>query len=241
MKKYAILLFTAGFLVAQTTIAQTTSDSKTMHLKATGKIEVAPDKANFSINLECLEQSSIESKNCLSEKSHELHRDLKEMGIGKEDIKTTAVNMYKSFKYEKGTRIFEGYKSSTSIMVTIRNLDILDDVYGKLLENKDLTLSGLSYTHADMETLKIKAHVKALHNANALADALLKELDLHKKEVLQIGNASYNTSFPRPLQKNMEALVLADGNVGSDERTIAISQGLITVYASLQVTYLIDK
>ena len=239
MKKYAIFLFTVGFLVAHFANAQNTNNARTLHLKATGKVEVAPDKATFSINLECLEQSPIGSKNCLSEKSHKLHKGLREMGIEKEDIKTTSVNMYKSYKYEKGTRIFEGYKSSTTIIVTIRNLDILDEVYGKLLKNKDLTLNGLSYSHSDMETLKIKAHVLALRNANALADALLKELDVQHKEVITIGNVSYKTSVPRPLQKTVETLMVADRNGSDSDQTIAISKGLITVYASLQVEYLI--
>lgn len=238
MKNNIIAIVILNLFLVQYAFGQQTSRLKTMMLHTAGKVEVAPDMAHFSIHLECLDKSVLESKNCLTEKSNSLHKKLLKLGLKKKNLMTTAVTMNKSFRYENGKRLFEGYKSGTSVKVTVRNLDLLEDIYSALLENENLSIGGLSYSHSKMEALQNKAYIKALRNANNLAEALLSELPETQKEIVKLGNVSFKSSTPQQRQyQNESALIMADSDVMMAKQNVAVSTGLITVFASLQVEF----
>lgn len=236
MKNNIIAISIITLFIVQYSFGQQTNRIKTLMLQSSGKVEVAPDKASFSISLECLDKSVLESKNCLTEKSNTLHKQLITLGVKKDDLMTMAVTMNKSFRYENGKRLFEGYKSSTSMKVTLRELNLLEEIYSALLENENLTIGGLNFTHSEMEILRNKAYVKALKNANALADALMCELPEKEKEIIKLGNVSFKSSVPQQRQ-NESVVRMADAEGMMAKQNVAVSTGLITVYASLLVEF----
>ena len=237
--KYFITLFSLFFVLNSQGQASAAHDShvnyKTITLRSTGEVETLPDLASFNINLSCLDKSIEKAKNCLVDKSNDLMRTLRSFGLDKDDILTTSVNLNKSYTWEKNTRVFEGYKSSTSVFVTVKNLDKLDVIYTALLSNENLDLSGLSYSHSKLDDLKNDAYVDALNKANILANRLLENLPESKKEILKIGNVKISASVPEnqskmAVESNRAALM-------SNNTPIAISKGTVKVQATLYVVY----
>ena len=216
----------------------TQGNFKTMMIRSVGEVETVPDMASFQINLSCLKKSITDAKTCLVDKSESLHAQLLGFGIDEKDIMTSAVNMNKSYTYERSTRVFQGYEGSTRINITIKDLDQLDEIYSALLENANLELSGLDYTHSKMDSLRNEAHANALTNAGMTADRLLIELPESKKEVLKLGNVQISASTP---QANTSSF--SDGlelkSRGTATNQIAISRGTLVVNATLFVEYLI--
>ncbi len=215
------------------------SKFKTMMIKSYGEIETLPDIATFHINLNCLDNSVKLSKKCLVEKSNELNSKLISYGINKDDILTTSVNMNKSYTWSKNTRVFQGYNSSTMIFVTIRDIDNLDEIYSELLENRNLDLGGLSYSHSKMDSLKNEAYVDAMKKANILADKLLMELPESKKEVLKIGNVEISASLPQSIETK-DAILEEAIETSVRYQSINISKGTVFVKSTLYVEYQID-
>ncbi len=172
------------------------SKFKTVMLKSQGEVETLPDMATFQINLSCLKWSIKESKNCIVDKSNELHAALQSFGIKESDILTTSVNMNKSYVWQNSKRVFKGYDSSTSLYVTVRDIDKLGEIYTELLDNSELTLGGLSYSHSQLDSLENAAYVAALENSKVLTDKLLERLPESKKEILKIGNVEISASLP---------------------------------------------
>ena len=144
--------------------------------------------------------------------------------------------MNKSYSWRNNTQVFEGYNSSTTIHVKLRDISKLDQIYTELLENRNLELSGLTYTHSKIDSLKNEAYIDALKKANALADNLLKELPASEKEILKIGNVEISASMPEANQSRV-----ADGyavaEVAAQNRAINISKGTVLVNATLFVEY----
>lgn len=210
---------------------------KTIQIKSIGEAETLPDMATFQISLDCLDKSIKTAKKCLIDKSNELDNLLQSLGIYKDDILTTSVTLNRSYTWKNNSSVFEGFRSSATLYVTIRDIDKLDIIYTELLENRNLELSGLSYSHTKLDSLKNEAYLNALEKANNLADRLLEKLPESKKEILKIGNVELSASIPT----ENELMYMSDfdmkENEVSLEKNIAISKGTVYISATLYVEY----
>tara|TARA_R100000935_G_C2816418_1_gene157548 strand:- start:624 stop:1346 length:723 start_codon:yes stop_codon:yes gene_type:complete len=236
MKNIVQIFIILSFLSCQNDRTVDPAKFKTIMIKSYGEVETLPDVANFHISLNCLDSSIKASKNCLVEKSNDLVKVLKSFGVAEEDILTTAVNLHRSYTYRNNTRVFEGYRSSTSVFVTVKNIENLDEIYTELLENRNLELGELSYSHSKIDSIKNEAYVNALENAGVLADKLLEKLPETEKEILKIGNVEISASLPqeRNAEYQLEAVEEAQS---ANAASIAINKGTVKVKAILFVEY----
>ncbi|MEJ8755876.1 SIMPL domain-containing protein [Pontibacter sp. H259] len=237
MKNILSLLIATLLVSCQTDSTLTPGKFKTIMVKSVGEVETLPDVATFHINLNCLQKSVKASKQCLVDKSNELNKKLLSFGIKQEDILTNAVNMNKSYSWRNNTQVFEGYNSSTTIFVTLRDINKLDQIYTELLENRNLDLGGLAYSHSKLDSLKNEAYVDALKKANTLADKLLAELPSSEKEILKIGNVEISASMPETNQQMEQDGYAVAEVVAPQNRAISISKGTVLINATLFVEY----
>ncbi|MDX5443627.1 MAG: SIMPL domain-containing protein [Hymenobacteraceae bacterium] len=237
MKNFIFVLFLIVFAGCQSKPTVEKAKFKTIMIRSVGEAETLPDEATFYINLSCLDKSVKDSKQCLVDKSNALNKKLLAFGINKDDILTTAVNLEKSYTWQKNSRVFEGYNSSTSVFVTVKNIDKLDEIYTELLENSNLQLGGLSYTHSKLDSLKNEAYLDALQKANVLADKLLTGIPENDKEILKIGNVEISASLPETREAKYEADVALQEASVVGSRAIAISKGTVRIQATLFVEY----
>lgn len=212
---------------------------KTMMLRVSGEVETLPNEASFRVSLNCLKPSIKASKNCLVDKSAKLTEKLLSFGIDEKDLLTTAVNLRKSYDWVRNSNVFKGYNSSTEIYVTVKDLDKLGNIYAELLENSDLSIGSLSYTHTSLDSLENEAYVTALRNSRILAEKLLAELQGSDLEILKIGNVEISSSLPDESyykeEKMYENYEFVEKNKG-----VSINTGTVRVVASLYVEYLVE-
>jgi uncharacterized protein YggE len=145
--------------------------------------------------------------------------------------------MNKSYAWRNNSSVFEGYRSSTTVFVTVRNIEKLDEIYTELLENRNLDLGGLSYSHSRLDSLKNEAYVNALEKSGILTDILLGKLPESKKEILKIGNVEISASMPEANESKYEAEFDMEEVAVSKNKSIAISKGTVRVTATLFVEY----
>lgn len=237
MKKIIGIVVVLIFISCNSNSKIESTNFKTLMIKSIGEVETLPDLATFHISLNCLKKSVKSSKQCLVDKSNELNSKLLSFGINQDDILTTSVDMNKSYRWSKNTRVFEGYKSSTKMFITIRDINNLDEIYTELLENRNLNIGGLSYSHSKLDSLKNEAYVRALKKSGVLADKLLIELPESKKEVLKIGNVEISALTPKKFESKYEVEYDMDVSFVSKNKSIAISKGTVIVNATLFVEY----
>ena len=236
MKQLFLALSIILLAACQNSSTNSPTKFKTIMIKSYGEVETLPDMATFRISLNCLNMSIKVSKKCLVDKSNELIAKMQSFGIKSEDILTTSVEMSKSYRWANNSQVFEGYNSSTSLFVTVKNIAKLDEIYTELLDNKNLDLGGLSYSHSMLDSLKNEAYLAALENANTLSDKLLSKLPESKKEILKIGNVELSASMPEGLEMEDKA-ALMEMEVATKNRSVAISKGTVVVSAVLFVEY----
>ncbi len=210
-----------------------------MVLRAEGEVSAAPDMATFRIDLNCLKPKVTDAKSCLVEQSQSLLTALKGFGIPDKDLQTLAVNLNKSYTWRNNSQVFEGYRASTTLVVTVCNLDRLDEIYSELLEKRQLELSTLEYAHSRLDSLSNLAYVQALAKADQLAEALIMSLPTKQKTVVAIGNVQL--SQHNPMQQNYERdAAMVQTVMPEAAQSISISTGMIKVRSTLEVAYRLD-
>ena len=210
---------------------------KTIMIKSFGEVETLPNMATIQVTLNCLDKSIQVSKTCLVDKSNELTTKLQSFGISSDDILTTSVSMDKSYTWRSNSRVFEGYRSSTTVYVTVKNIDNLDKIYTDLLGNENLQIGGLSYSHSKLDSLENEAYVKALEKSGILADKLLSKLSESKKEILKIGNVEISASIPEVNQNRGNAKYEMEEASLDKNKSVSTSKGTVDVTATLYVEY----
>ncbi|HEY0045780.1 MAG TPA: SIMPL domain-containing protein [Flavobacterium sp.] len=235
-----IFLATIGIILL-TSCQNSTSPSrlKTIMIRSVGEIEALPDMATFQISLYCMDKSVQTSKKCLVDKSNDLTGRLQSFGINKNDILTTSVDMNKSYTWQNNTQIFQGYRSSTTVIVTVRDIERLDEIYTELLENRNLDIGGLNFSHTKLDSLENEAYAKALEKSGILADKLLNKIPESDKEILKIGNVEISASMPTAEEMSADAAYETVAAV-QNQKSVAISNGTIKIAATLFVEYKID-
>lgn len=208
---------------------------KTILLRSTGEVAVAPDMASFYVNLSCLDKDIEKSHSCLIRKSNELLKQLKGFGLDEKDIQTTAIQLTKQYKWQDKQQLFEGYKSSLRHTIVVRDIDKLSEIYSGLLTNENLEINGLNYSHSEMDRLQNEAYVEALRNAKMRCKKLLEELPEQEMEILRISNVQLQAGSR---QQEMNLYKREDASASSG--TVAISAGMITVSAVLFIEFAVE-
>jgi uncharacterized protein YggE len=210
---------------------------KTMLIKSNGEISVQPDEASITVHLACVNMNIKTAKDCLIDRSESLNKSVLELGVKPDDILTTSINQSKEYRWINNSEVFFGYRTSLTTQLTIRDLKILEDLYTGLLLNKNATIGNLSYSHSKMDSLNNAAYLKALENANTLADQLLSKLNETEKEVVRIGNMnlpSVGDNYEVRYEGNMEKELM---ELNAENRTIRINNGMMYANKTLIVEY----
>ena len=237
MKRFFVIIFIA-LTGAGMLCATEPNTNKTIKIHSVGEVEVIPDMATFNIDLNCLDVNLANSKKCLVEKSASLIKKLQSFGIASKDIMTTSVNMQKSYTWQNNKRVFEGYKSSTSIFVTVRDINKLEAVYSDLLENKNTEIGGLNYTHSKIDSLKNEAYLNALSKANDIVDKLLTRLPEKNKEIIRILNGEYSSpAIPQYRSYNELGRAKAEMSSMDESSVVSINKGTLKIQADLYIEY----
>jgi uncharacterized protein len=209
------------------------NEYKTILLRATGTVEIAPDEASIIISASCTDRDINQAKACLIEITSDLNESLSEFGIHNEDILTTNVNLNKDYRWINNSEVFYGYRASTTTSVRVRNLNNLDELYSNLLGNDKLSIGSLTYGHSKMDSINNLAYIKALENANELADQILEQLPEKNRSIVQVSNFEIKKSDSRLDLKN-ERL---DENESLNKSSLTINLGNMVAVQQLFVEY----
>lgn len=235
-----LLLSAVLALFAACTRPATSTATRAMSLAAEGLVEVAPDEATFLLYLTAEERSSRAAGDRLRTRAADLHVLLGTLGVDSADRQTLDLRLDKRYRWNGQRQVFEGYTASTSLQVRLRDLDLLPRVYDELLEDTELTLQGLRYGHSAMDSLRRAAHLEALAEADALADALLAATGDAGKRVIGISNdpgraPRTDVVVPTAAVAQAEAREMDAAGGG-----FASSAGVISVRTRLWVDYLVE-
>lgn len=193
-----------------------------VNIFATGEIEVKPDIADFVVSASCVNRNILASNNCVKKQVATITKILTESQVDSEDFHASDISLNKEYYWKNNTQVFRGYRSSVSSAVTLKDLNNLNPVLSTLMTQKDLSVSGLTYSHSQIEALANDAYIKALDNSRNLAKEFQINLGGKSSEIITISNTNdplpevksksfllkSETQRPEPINFNVGTLVL---------------------------------
>ncbi|MDX5325028.1 MAG: SIMPL domain-containing protein [Bacteroidota bacterium] len=210
-----------------------------MMIRSSGKVEVPPDMASFSISMNCLKGSVKGARECLLEEMDEIFSFLKEQGVNDQDLMTSYLDVRRQYKWTRNGNVFIGYQASTSLRVIVRDLEKLNNIYGKFLENEERSIVGLNFSHSKMDSLQAEAYSNALNNARVVAEKLLPELGGGELEVVQVGNVELERMADEPRTKRSSNYLMEEED--NMYRPVAeVKQGLVNAQVQLFVEFRVN-
>ena len=223
-----------------------TATPRVLTLRGVGTVEVAPDEAYLTLYLNCEERSARAAANCVREQAAELHAALGRLGVDSTDRQTQSLRLDKRYHWNGRDNRFVGYTASTSLGVTLRDVERLEDMYDRLLDDQRVTLGELRYGHSAVDSLARAAHLRALDEAGALARDLLTHAGAGGAEprVVAMRNSPVSSSVPQGGLAGMDAMRVREEAIevqaASPTGNFASATGLITVRAQLWVDYAVE-
>lgn len=197
-----------------------------------GKIKVTPDQAVIAIGVQNTGKDAKEVKTLNDETIDKVIKFLKKSNIPASDYKTTNVNLFKNYDYEKKKY---SYQANQTISITLKDLSKYDSIMSGLNENGVNNISGVEFKSSKMEEFEKEARKKAMLNAKQKATDYVSVLGQKIGKALLISDNS-QTYYPQPMYKGgMMAMAAEDSN---SRETLAV--GEIEINATVNVTFVLE-
>jgi len=125
---------------------------------------------------------------------------IKALGIPKEDIQTTGINLNAQYQYDQARQqqVFTGYQASNRVSVTLRKVEDAGKVLDALVAAGATDLDGPNFGLEDDEAAQAQARKAAMQRANAQALEYAQLAGYSGVRLLEVSEATYSRA-PVPL------------------------------------------
>lgn len=164
-----------------------------------GKATAVPDIARISAGIEESGPNLATVQNNVNKKSQSLIAALKKLGVEDKDIKTSSYSIYPTQDYQANPPVITGYQVSINYLITVRNLDKVQEALVSVPAAGANLLSGVSFDLSDASESKAmdSARQDAVNQARAKAQSLAKASGITLGKIINITEGQGIT--PRPL------------------------------------------
>ncbi len=198
--------------------------------EGTGKAVGVPNIATVNVGVETKGKDLAGAQTENSEKNNALIEKFKELGIPKEDLKTTNYSVYPWSEWDPIANASKekGWVISQQVEVKIRNLALVSKVIEVAGQNGSTNISGPNFTIDDSSALKTEAREKAIADAKAKAEALEKTLDIELDDLVGYYEFSQDPGMPYYAMKSMDSMSANEAaapalETGSSEVSITVT------------------
>lgn len=151
--------------------------TNTIAVNGQGSIERAPDTARVTFSVRQESKTLVEAQDMVTKKIDAMKEALETLGIRSADISTENYNSYPQYTYTNGRApVLRGYEVSHTVVVKIKNLELVEGVIGALASNGVTDLQGPSFGFDDDKAVLREARELAIADAKAQAEKLAQDL-----------------------------------------------------------------
>ncbi|MEY4093022.1 MAG: hypothetical protein RLZZ53_221 [Acidobacteriota bacterium] len=223
--KISVLLLSL-FLFAPAVLAQTAEPPQII-VTGDGAITATPNQARVSIGAESRSKTSKDAQQRNAEVMTAVQQKLAALGVPKDAMRTTAIDLQPEFDYTNGKQVARGYVARNTIDVRVDDFARLGDVIDVVVSSGATNIHGLRFDvkeRAQLEAAALQAAVKdALAKAEAIATGALKAID----RVLRIEEQFTGGGGPVPMMREL-AMAKADAT--------PVAAGEIEIRAQVRVS-----
>lgn len=150
------------------------NDLRTVSVNGTGKVTVSPDMASISVGVQTKHEDAEEAMAENNVLVQAIMDTMAEFGIAPEDIKTSNFSVYPRNEYDDNGKVVEtNFVVNNTVAVKVRDLSILGNVLGAVVESGANTVNGVNFDLSDREAAYADAMALAVENARDRAEILV--------------------------------------------------------------------
>ena len=179
----------------------------TITVSGSAEVSAVPDMASFTLTASFTEQTTKEAMDSY-------------IGVSPEYI------------YKDGERVHTGQSASQSLEITIRNMDSIGPIYGRLSELDGITLSSISLSSTKMAEALKAARIGAVKDARDKAETYAEAAGAVLGSVERISDSSPSYA---PLFRLEAASMDMAGN-----SSVTYRAGDVTARAEVSITYTLN-
>jgi uncharacterized protein YggE len=198
-----------------------------------GKVVGVPDVAIVDLGTTIERATVAEAQRENTRITNALHAKLDELGVAKEDVRTTAYNVWPAYDWIEGKQVLRGYTVSQNASVKMRDLDKVGDALGAAGELGVNQIGGMRFEIDDPEALRQEARIKAIENAKEKAEALAAVAGVTLRRVVSFEEAGGPVDGPIFYERAM-------GLGGDAAPPPTIEPGSSEIVITVHVTYEIE-
>jgi len=128
--------------------------------------------------------SASEAQRMATEAMNALTASLQELGISRDDLKTSAYNVYPQYNYNVTPATIVGYEARQTLGVKIRQTDLVNAVLGKAGEMGATDIGSLQFEVDDDTLATNEARDEAIARARAQAEATARAMGVRLGDIL---------------------------------------------------------
>lgn len=190
-------------------------------------IKATPDQAHVLIGAESRSKISKEAQQRNAEAMTAVQQKLTSMGIVKEAIRTTAIDLQMEFDYANGKQTPRGYVARNTIDVRVDDLAKLGDVLDAVVNSGATMIHGLRFDVKQRDRIESNALQSAVKNAMGKAQAIASAASRGIDRVLKIEETS--ARGPVPMMREYAMTARADA-------ATPVAPGEIEITATVRLT-----
>jgi len=202
-------------------------------VSAEAEVYVKPDTAQISLGVEKQAKTVSQAQKEVNEVNSEIIKNLKELGVKEEKIKTTRYSITPRYEWERqsGKQTLVGYQASISISITTKDFDKLNEIIDQATASGANQINSLSFILEDEEAAEAEARDKAIDKAKEKAKAIAKVSGLTLGKLINVSVYSLGgyTQAPRAYAMGGgmdEAMAMPATEIEAGETKISMTANL---------------
>jgi uncharacterized protein YggE len=215
-----------------------TSQTRTMNVTGSGKIDLEPDLAYVNIGVR---SEAADAGKALEENNTNIQavvQQMKDLGVAAEDIQTRNFNIYPQQNNpptpqggEPAMQPSQSFVVENTVSVTVRNLDSLGEILAAAVSKGANTIYGVTFDVKDRDAAVEQARKMAIEDAQSKAQAIAEDAGVKLGAIQTI---DINENSGGGVVREAAAAQMPQGG------QVPISQGTLTINLTANLTYIIE-
>jgi uncharacterized protein YggE len=207
------------------------TELRSISVNGTGTVSLTPDMAIVHIGVETQNedaQAAVAENNAIADL---IMAAMSELGIPDGDLKTINFSVYPRTRYnDEGEITSISYSVNNSVQVTVRQLDILGEVFSEAVEAGANNIGGIQFDITDREAAYAQAMEQAMENARSRAEVLAGAGEVEISSVHTINTYIGGGGI---INRNAVAEFAAAGGMGN----VPVSSGEMEITVDVNVVF----
>jgi uncharacterized protein YggE len=212
-----------------------TPQTATLSLNATGEVSLVPDQATISAGVVTQGQTAAEAVRANAQAMSGVFAELRRAGVAERDMQTSQLSVNPIYeRYDRnGSREqrITGYEARNTVSALVRDIDEVGAVIDAVFEAGANTLNSVSFSSSQAEEAQNEARRRAVAELTALRDLYAEVAGFEVVRLVSLTESA--SSRPYPMMARAEAF-------SSDAVATPIAAGELTISATVSAVWEIE-